>query len=67
MSIESTRLNNSGYGPCAAPCPYFDEGGSVCRASISTLHIDARRRRIHCATDDHEEVVPVDWTGWRPK
>lgn len=57
MSKEFTHQRESQYAPCTASCPYFDESGSLCRASISTLHIDGRRRRIHCATDDHDDCA----------
>lgn len=49
-----TRLKPDGCLPHNDPCPFHEPGDDICRASLTALVVDARRRHAFCSGDDHD-------------
>jgi hypothetical protein len=54
FDLASSRPNSADCLPLSDHCPFHDAGDGLCRASLTGLAVDARRRRNFCTGDDHD-------------
>jgi len=54
FDLASGRPHPADVSQHSDHCPFHDTGDGICRASLTGLTVDARRRRAFCTDDDHD-------------